>query len=112
MPYNNIENEVKSLIRCYYTDYICGDDSRLTNLRIHMVNSEIKDEIVNVTVWLGRPGLFIGKQGKDIGELEHFLEDKLERKVNIHIKEYDPFQIDHSLETDEAVRLEKLKMVI
>lgn len=56
---------------------------------LHLIITKILKNKIVITVWLGRPGIFIGKGGRTIDALSEFLTNKFETKVEIKIKEFD-----------------------
>jgi len=57
-------------------------------LGISIVKIEANSKRVNYTIYLRRPGLLIGKGGKYIDILYDELVNRLNKEVNIYIKEY------------------------
>lgn len=60
---------------------------RLHQLQITNLKSRVKNNEIQFIVTLQRPGLLIGKGGKDLNKLETDLSIMLEKPVKIFIKE-------------------------
>lgn len=56
-------------------------------MKIHEISVDTQQEIITVTIKLVRPGLIIGKGGKDIDSITKRLEKIFGRTVGIHIFE-------------------------
>lgn len=86
-----IEKEINSLtprrVRRLMSQFFVNEDISRDVLEITDVDVKIKKKLVTVTVTLGRPGLLIGKMGKTIDALKEYLENMIERDVEILIKE-------------------------
>jgi hypothetical protein len=60
---------------------------RFFQLNIFSIEVDTQDETVDVTISLKRPGLLIGKGGKDINALESKLKNVFNMQTKIHIRE-------------------------
>lgn len=56
-------------------------------LHIHGIDVNTQKEIIEVTFRIHRPGLLIGKAGKDIDEIQNRLEVAFNKRVHININE-------------------------
>ena len=67
--------------------YFNSTPVRFYRLSIFGIEVDTQDETVDVTISLKRPGLLIGKAGKDITEVEKQLRTVFNMPTKIHIKE-------------------------
>jgi len=78
------EKDVKYWLRYYYDNH----DVNHFSWGISKIDVFTKGNTISVTFHLSRPGLLIGKKGKQIDSLQEFLEKVLKSKVEIHIVEH------------------------
>lgn len=85
----DLDNNIKMLMTIYFEDkgisrYVFG---------IAMIIPKDLGDSIEVEIWIDRPGIFIGRQGKDIGDLEEYLTRHFDGKpVRFKIKEHNPFK--------------------
>jgi ribosomal protein S3 len=60
---------------------------RYMRLNIHGIDVDTQKEIIEITFRIYRPGLLIGKEGKDIDEICNRLEVAFNKRVHININE-------------------------
>lgn len=82
--------------------------SRLKTAAVSRVEIERAASRVRVNIYSAKPGLVIGKKGKDIDELRRQLRSLLDREVNINIIEARKADMDAQLVSDSvAFQLER-----
>jgi ribosomal protein S3 len=69
--------------------YFINQNIPASAFEIHYIEVKTKKSEIIVTITLGRPGLFIGKQGRTLDEIRKYLSDTLEKPVKIQLMEYD-----------------------
>jgi predicted RNA-binding protein Jag len=89
----------------FRNDYVDNDviaDGSM--MQIHLIEAERRDGVVNVDIYLSRPGLLIGRKGSTLNAITEEMSSSLKEKSIINVKEMLPFRIDHKLarEIDEA----------
>jgi len=93
----NRDNKFIRLIWNYYSEL--SDEgygfntSKLDTLKIYDILSRDNKETgeLEVKIMLGRPGVLIGKGGKDVNALESHLSEELGCKVKVIVEEFDLF---------------------
>lgn len=87
------ERELKSIFRLYFeglpydgfADPI--EDIPIRNFEITDIQFNFKEDLTEMTITLGRPGLLIGRSGRTIDGLEKFYSNREGHKVKILIIE-------------------------
>ena len=64
------------------------DTRRLNSLNIHDVLTREENGVIEVKFILERPGILIGRAGRDLDKLEEYLSERLEGKVKVLIEEF------------------------
>lgn len=84
-----IKQQFKALLKG--DEYLCTDPifgyDGFIRLQITNIQVEIKEKLIIITVTLERPGLLIGKGGKDIDAISKRINEWLDKSVKIEIKE-------------------------
>lgn len=85
---SRLNRKVANIIKEYFE---CDQDGKkpynISSLQITKVSVKERKNIVKITVELGRPGLLIGKAGKDIDAINTILEHSFNKKISINIRE-------------------------
>jgi hypothetical protein len=95
----NRDNKFIRLIWYYYSELSDEgygfDTSKLDILKIYDILSRDNKETgeLEVKIILGRPGLLVGKGGKDINNLENHLSEELGCKVKVIVEEFNLFEL-------------------
>jgi ribosomal protein S3 len=76
---------VKQYLQFHFEDKGFNKDS----FNIHLIETKTKEKTVFVKIWLGRPGVFIGKGGETFDGIKKCLSDRLNKPVEIELKEFD-----------------------
>lgn len=74
--------------------YFIAKNINYTDFEIHDINIELSDKdrgSAEIKIKLGRPGIFIGRGGKDVNDLQKFLEDTYLMDIKFALEDFDPF---------------------
>ncbi len=96
---SNVSDEVKKFCRIIWDYYFNLNKDKLSGLLsgedYEIVNKEIRQLSISrmefnndiLTIYLNRPGVFIGEKGKNINAIGEFISEEFGRKINIKIIE-------------------------
>jgi hypothetical protein len=99
MKMNNVGDEVQTICRILWDYYFEINKDKMSDLLndadFEMVNKDIRQlqisrmELNNniLTIYLNRPGIFIGEKGKNIDSFRDFLFKEYKKKIDIKIIE-------------------------
>lgn len=79
------EARVKLVLRVWVQDRF----STSSHVAIHKIKVNRKGTVV--TLWTSRPGILIGRMGKDLQDMERSLEQAMGHPVKVSIQEFNPF---------------------
>lgn len=88
----NIENKFKYVFKYFFQgdEYDVPPFGILTDIvKFHIIDFKFKhtESSVDIEIWLGHPGLLIGKGGSTIDSLTKYLNDNLSVEVKLSLKE-------------------------
>ena len=76
---------------CYEMTYFFHQEKlNFADFQISIIEMEISKTDLKLKVWLGRPGLFIGRRGALIDRLKEYLSGYFKLNVSIRVEEFDP----------------------
>lgn len=87
-----IQRRNSTTVRRAFVRFCDGRDISVWHWHIHFIEVKTSENVIDVFVTLGRPGLMIGKGGQTLDALTDYLTRLLSKNVKIHIDEYDPFR--------------------
>ncbi len=96
METNSIQNQTFNDVIFGLEQYCEETEINKNIFLIHFIEVDEVEEIVNVTITLERPGIFIGKAGSTINQITTFLTMYLNKTVKIHLKEFNPWKLKFS----------------
>jgi len=92
-PTNEIYNNVIFALQTYCEEReIDRNKFQIHLIEVEESQTDSQEEIINVTITLGSPGIFIGKGGREINCITNFLTMYLDKIVKIHLKEFNPWK--------------------
>jgi hypothetical protein len=87
-PVAEIERKIKNSLY-NFCDYRNIDWGRW---QLHLIDVKPFRSVVDIHITLGRPGLFIGKGGSQIDEIQEHLSKVVDKPVKIYIHEFNVWQ--------------------
>ncbi len=77
-------------------------DARITRISIERIKKEA--EVITITIHTARPGIVIGRKGKDVDQLREELKKLTGKEIRINISEIKVPEIDAALVASEIAR--------
>jgi ribosomal protein S3 len=86
-----VTRKIKSVLKHYLMNEYSFD---YKDLEIHLIDAFEKSnkELIVVSIYLGKPGPFIGNKGSHIKHVENILTNRMGKEVTINLKEFDVFR--------------------
>ena len=78
---------MKDLFKRFHYETLDAVD--LNKYNIHLFEVKTEKDVVKILILLGRPGILIGKGGRNIDAIKEYIERKSKLKINIELKEFD-----------------------
>jgi len=85
----------------HYSDFIQEDvkirkaiRSRYAEAGVSLVEIERQSNRVTITIYTSRPGIVIGRGGQRVDETSHYLEDLIDKKIQLNIQEIRQPELD------------------
>jgi len=84
-----IEDKNNKLVKIIIRDFIEECSINYIYWQLHLIETFTENDKIIIKITLGRPGLFIGKGGKDIKNIETYLQKRLNKNIEIKLIEFD-----------------------
>lgn len=83
-------SKVRWSIHTYY-EHVYKVPNTASMIQFHKIDVKTYKSKIKITIWMSRPGIFVGMKGKDIDALQQYLEHLFNKKIEFKIQEHDPF---------------------